>query len=106
MSEKEKDMVTSFIQDRKEDIEQKTVSYVKAILDIHKEIKELNKEIKTLTDEAKEEQINVKLAKKAINKLKYLLKTNEDELDEEEEILEFIKNDANIISDINELIQK
>lgn len=99
-------MVKDFIESKQDKINELTIDFVKAVLCIEKEIRELKLSIKELTEEAKEEQINVKLAKKAITRLKYLIKTSEEVLDEEEMILDVIKGNSTIIADISELVQK
>lgn len=102
----DREKIDSFLQSRKDEVQQKTIDYVKAVLAIEKEINELKKEIKTLSDEAKEEQINTVLAKRAIARLKYLMKNSDDIIEEESEILDFIKSDGSVVSDVSELVKK
>jgi uncharacterized protein (UPF0335 family) len=101
-----KSEVKNFIQSRQDDINTMTVDYVKAVIALEKEIKAIKDDIKALTNEAKENQVNTKHAKKAIAKLKYLMKTSQDEINEEDEILSVLQGNGDIISEISQLIQK
>lgn len=102
----EKSEVKKFIESRQDQISKMTVDYVKAVIALEKEIKSIKDDIKSITSEAKENQVNTKHAKRAIAKLKYLMKTSQDEINEEDEILSVLQDSGEVIAEISSLIQK
>lgn len=103
---KEEEVFTKHIQSREEERKQLTIDYVRAILDYELEIKSIKNDMAKITEEAKENMVNIKLAKKAITKMKYLLKTTDEVLTEEESVLGYVQDDTLIIANITELIRK
>ena len=101
-----KNMQSDFIKKRDEDRETNLINYVKQMLIMEKEIKGLREDMKLMTAEAKELQVDVKRAKKALTKLKYLAKAKQDDLDEEELVIDVLRQNGDIMSDIYELTAK
>lgn len=101
-----KNMQSDFIKKRDEDRETNLINYVKQMLIMEKEIKGLKADMVLMTKEAKELQVDVKRAKKALTKLKYLAKAKQDDLDEEELVIDVLRQNGDIMSDIYELTAK
>jgi uncharacterized protein (UPF0335 family) len=95
-----------FLVNRDKEETELTLQFAKQILALELEIKEIKKDQKAIKSEAKDEGVSVQKVTKAINQMKAIMKANDADLTEIEEIESVLGNDVDIRTQIAELVKK
>ena len=83
-----------------------TLQFAKALLATDLEIKEIKTDQKEIKKQAKDEGVSVQKVTKALNQMKAIMKANDADLNEIEEIEGVLGNDVDIRTMISELVRK
>jgi len=98
--------VQEFLINRDKEETELTISFARQMLALDLEIKALKEDQKAIKAEAKDEGVSVQKVTKALNLLKQLMKTNDNDLHELEEIEAVLGNHVDIKTQLAELIKK
>ena len=101
-----KEKVEEFLINQDETETKMTLDFAKQILALEVEIKRIKDDIKEIKKEAKDEGVAVNKVIRVLNQLKRVMKTNQADLNEMEEISLVLENDVDIKTQIAELIRK
>jgi len=95
-----------FLINRDKEETELTLQFAKQIIALDLEIKDLKDDQKEIKKEAKDEGVSVQKVTKAINQIKAIMKANDADLTEIEEIESVLGNDVDIRTMISELVKK
>ena len=100
------DMQNEFLVNRDKEETELTLQFAKALLATDLEIKEIKTDQKEIKKQAKDEGVSVQKVTKALNQMKAIMKANDSDLNEIEEIEGVLGNDVDIRTMISELVKK
>lgn len=83
-----------------------TIDYAKALLALDLEIKGLQNDKKILRAEAKDNGVSVQKVQKALTAMKAIMKSNDNDLLEQENISEVLGDDVDIRTQLSELVSR
>ena len=99
-------MQNEFLVNRDKEETELTLQFAKALLATDLEIKEIKTDQKEIKKQAKDEGVSVQKVTKALNQMKAIMKANDSDLNEIEEIEGVLGNDVDIRTMISELVKK
>lgn len=106
MKKTENEMVQEYLIANDKEETQLTLQFAKAIIALDLEIKAIKEDQKEIKKEAKDEGVSVQKVTKAINQMKALMKANDADLTEIEQIENVLGNDVDIRTSLAELCKK
>ena len=95
-----------FLINRDKEETELTLQFAKRIIALDIEIKGIKEDQKVIKKEAKDEGVSVQKVTKAINQMKAIMKTNDADLSEIEQIEGVLGNDVDVRTMISELVKK
>jgi DNA-binding transcriptional MerR regulator len=102
----QEEKVQEFLVNRDKEETELTLQFAKALLATDLEIKEIKNDQKEIKKQAKDEGVSVQKVTKALNQLKAIMKANDSDLNEIEEIENVLGHDVDIRTQIAELVRK
>jgi len=95
-----------FLINRDKEETELTLQFAKQLIALDLEIKAIKEDQKEIKKEAKDEGVSIQKVTKAINQMKAIMKANDADLTEIEQIGNVLENDVDIRTMISELVKK